>query len=128
MGVIEDTPKVLQDSLAPELRAIAVRLDVLEERFDERFNAVDKELANVDQRSDALDSRFNRSDARMNDIEEQIVGLDHRPVAIEKRFEEAERRADRRHDEVMSSFRQLIDLSAIQQWLTRLESKDIAHQ
>ncbi len=35
MGAIEDTRKVLQDFLAPELRAIAVRLDALEKRFDD---------------------------------------------------------------------------------------------
>jgi hypothetical protein len=35
MGAIEDTRKALQDFLAPELRAIAARLDALEKRFDD---------------------------------------------------------------------------------------------
>jgi SMC interacting uncharacterized protein involved in chromosome segregation len=35
MGAIEDTRKVLQDFLAPELRAISTRLDALEKRFDD---------------------------------------------------------------------------------------------
>lgn len=34
MSVIEDSRKVLQDYFAPELRAIAVRLDTLEKRLE----------------------------------------------------------------------------------------------
>jgi hypothetical protein len=34
MSVIEDVRNVLQDFLAPELRAISVRLDVLEKKVD----------------------------------------------------------------------------------------------
>ena len=45
MSVIEDSRKVLQDFIAPELRAIEVRLSALEKRFDEvdrRFTSADK--------------------------------------------------------------------------------------
>ena len=38
MGTIEDTRKVLQDFLAPELRELKARLDALEKRMDERFD------------------------------------------------------------------------------------------
>lgn len=75
MSVIEDSRKVLQDFIAPELRAISARLDALERRFDD-----------------------------------------------------AERRAEKRHDEVMSSIRQVIDWSSIQQRLARLESKESTRQ
>lgn len=75
MSVIEDSRKILQDFLAPELRAIAARLD-----------------------------------------------------ALEKKFDESERRAEKRHDEVMSSIRQVIDYNSIQLRLARLESRDAAHQ
>jgi len=34
MSFVEDTRKVMQDFLAPELRAISVRLESLEKRFD----------------------------------------------------------------------------------------------
>ena len=56
MSVIEDSRKILQDFLAPELRAIAARLDALERKVDDN-----------------------------------------------------ERRAEKRHDEVMSSIRQVLD-------------------
>ena len=35
MSVIDDTRKVMQDFLAPELRAISTRLDALEKRFED---------------------------------------------------------------------------------------------
>ncbi len=82
MGAIEDTRKVLQDFLAPELRAISVRLDALEKRAD----------------------------------------------GIDKKLDDADRRAEKRHDDVMSAMRQMIDLTTIQQRLARLESKEAAHQ
>jgi tetrahydromethanopterin S-methyltransferase subunit G len=75
MGAIEDTRKVLQDFLAPEIRSITSRLD-----------------------------------------------------ALEKKVDESERRAEKRHDEVMSAIRQVIDWSSIQQRLAKLESKELAHQ
>jgi tetrahydromethanopterin S-methyltransferase subunit G len=75
MGAIEDTRKVLQDFLAPELRSITARLDALEKKTDDN-----------------------------------------------------ERRADRRHDEVLSAIRQVIDWNSVQQRLAKLESKEVAHQ
>ena len=35
MGAIEDTRKVLQDFLAPEIRSITARLDALEKKVDD---------------------------------------------------------------------------------------------
>jgi hypothetical protein len=75
MSVIEDSRKVLQDFIAPELRAISARLDALEKKYDEN-----------------------------------------------------ERRAEKRHDDVMASIRQVIDWSSVQQRLARLESKESTHQ
>jgi tetrahydromethanopterin S-methyltransferase subunit G len=45
MGATEDTRKVLQDFLAPELREIRTRLDALEKRMDERFEESEKRAA-----------------------------------------------------------------------------------
>ena len=75
MSVVEDSRKVLQDFIAPELRAVSARLD-----------------------------------------------------ALEKKLDESERRAEKRHDDVMASIRQVIDWSSVQQRLARLESKEATHQ
>ncbi len=82
MGAIEDTRKVLQDFLAPELREISARLAALEKRYD----------------------------------------------SLDQKIDSVERRAEKRHDEVMSAIRQVIDFNSIQQRLARLESREGAHQ
>ena len=42
MGAIEDTRKLLQDFLAPELGEIAARVDALESRMDARFDSAER--------------------------------------------------------------------------------------
>lgn len=42
MSVVEDVRKVLQDFLAPDLRAINVRLDSLEKKVDENERRAEK--------------------------------------------------------------------------------------
>jgi hypothetical protein len=48
MSVIEDSRKVLQDFMAPELRGIAARLDALEKRGD----SLDRKIDEVDRRAE----------------------------------------------------------------------------
>ena len=44
MSAIEDIRQVLQDFIAPELRAMNTRLDSIESRFDTRLGAVDQRI------------------------------------------------------------------------------------
>jgi hypothetical protein len=53
MGAVEDTRKILQDFLAPELREIKVRLDLLEKRVD----GVDHKVDTLTEKLDLLDRR-----------------------------------------------------------------------
>jgi hypothetical protein len=55
MSVIEDSRKALQDFIAPELRAIDVRLAALEKRFDEAQLRTDKRFDDLNKH---LDQRF----------------------------------------------------------------------
>jgi hypothetical protein len=52
MSVIEDTRKLLQDFLAPELRELSARVDALEARMDARFDSFEK----------AVDARFDSAE------------------------------------------------------------------
>ena len=58
MSVIEDTRKVLQDFIAPELRAVDARLAAVEKRLENFERQVDQRFDNaerhVDQRFDQL--------------------------------------------------------------------------
>ena len=82
MGAIEETRKVMQDFLAPELRAISARLDALE----------------------------------------NCIG------GVDRKIDDVDRRAEKRHDSVMMALGRLVDYNEIRDRLTRLESKDSAHQ
>jgi septation ring formation regulator EzrA len=97
MSVIEDTRKVMQDFLAPELRGISARLDALEQRF----GVVDKRFDAVDHRFDTVDHRFERVDQKLDDVE---------------------RRAEKRHDEVLGAIARMSDYSSVLERLARLES------
>jgi tetrahydromethanopterin S-methyltransferase subunit G len=72
MGAIDDTRKVLQDFLAPEMREIKARLEALEKRMDERFDSVEKQ---AQQRHDALLMSLN-SLANYNEVRERLARLE----------------------------------------------------
>jgi hypothetical protein len=55
MSVVEDMRQVLQDFIAPELRAVNQRFDGVNQRFE-----------GVNQRFDAIDQRFDDMAAMMN--------------------------------------------------------------
>ena len=91
--------KVLQDFLAPELRAVQahfdavdVRFDAIEEKIDTRFKAIEEK---VDTRFDAIRSRFSALEdiatARHNEILAKIDGLKS-SLDLDKRVERLENR------------------------------------
>jgi len=63
MEVIEDVRKVVQDTIAPDLKALAVRVEELEKRMDERFQAVEKRF---DDQRDYLEKRFDSLERLLN--------------------------------------------------------------
>jgi len=70
MGAIEDTRKVLQDFLAPELREIRARLDVLE-----------KQIEGVDRRAEVRHQEVMQAIARIVDyteVRERLARLESR--------------------------------------------------
>ncbi len=58
MSLIDDTRKVLQDVIAPDLKAINVRLDAVERVMNLRFEQVDKRFEQVDKRFEQMDKRM----------------------------------------------------------------------
>ena len=68
MEVIEDVRKVVQDTIAPDLKALAVRVEELEKRMDERFQAVEKRF---DDQRDHLEKRFDSLERLLN--EQQVI-------------------------------------------------------
>jgi tetrahydromethanopterin S-methyltransferase subunit G len=72
MGTIEDTRKVLQDFLAPELRELKARLDALEKRMDERFDQSDRR---AETRHESILLSINNL-ANYNDLRERMARLE----------------------------------------------------
>jgi tetrahydromethanopterin S-methyltransferase subunit G len=78
MGAIEDTRKVLQDFLAPEIREIKARLDALEARINDRFDAAER-LAH--QRHDAVIYEI-RNLSDYNEIRDRLTKLEAAKEAL----------------------------------------------
>ena len=60
MSVIEDSRKVLQDFIAPELRAVDARLAAVEKRLDSFERQVDQRFQQVDRRFDKMEQQIDR--------------------------------------------------------------------
>jgi outer membrane murein-binding lipoprotein Lpp len=99
MSVIEDTRKLLQDFLAPELRELTAHIDALEQRMDARFDALEQK---TDARFDALQQR---TDAR---------------------FDASERLASERHAQTMQAITRLADVYELRERITRIEAREKA--
>jgi len=100
MSAIDDSRRVLQDFLAPELREIKARLDAIEKRLDDRFQQVDNRFQQVD-------SRFKQVDVR---------------------FDQAEQVAKARHDALLAALTNIATMNEFRERLARLESREGLHQ
>jgi hypothetical protein len=77
MSVIEDSRKVMQDFLAPELRAISARLDALEQRY----GSLDHKIDEVDRRAEKRHDQLMSAIAGLADytsIRERVARLEAR--------------------------------------------------
>jgi len=74
--MVEDVRQVIQDFLAPELRAITARLDSNEKVMEARFGALETQM---NSRFKEVDSRFNsiegQSNSRFNEISVRLQSL-----------------------------------------------------
>ena len=102
MSAIDDVRKVVQDLVAPELRALATRVDDLEKKVDENERRAELRhqdtIKYVDQRFTQLDQRFNdltrHIDQRFEDMTfllrkaMEVRDLADRVAAIEDRLKQ----------------------------------------
>ena len=66
METVEDIRKVLQDFLAPELRAVTARFDAIDQRFEALTRVMDA-------RFEAMNNRFDAVDVKFASLEKEIV-------------------------------------------------------
>lgn len=124
MGAVEDSRKVLQDFLAPELREIKVRLDVLEKRVDGVDRKIDVLDMKVDKLGESLNGRVDLVGASLNDkIESVSASLNGKIEGLAEKVELLDRRSEQRHDVVMMALNRLTDYTEVLQRLARLEGQ-----
>ena len=89
MGVIEDVRKVIQDTVAPDLKALAVRVEELERRMELRFQGIESRIDGVEKHIDVqLASLEKRIDVQLASLEKRF---DEQRDFMEKRFDALER-------------------------------------
>ena len=98
----------MQDLIAPELRALSVRLD-----------AVEKQLEVIDKRFDGVDMKFDGVDKKFDDVERRA----------EKRHQELMHHMDQRIDDLGFLLRKSMEVKEIVERVTALEDKirQLAH-
>ncbi len=81
MSAIEDIRQVLQDFIAPELRAMNTRLDAIESRFDTRLGAVDQRIDSV---ITIMNTRFDSLSKEVAQIKD-MLDIDRRLTRLESK-------------------------------------------
>lgn len=110
MSVIEDTRKLLQDFLTPELRELSARVDALEERMHARFETLEK-----------------RADTRFETLEEQVdTRFETFEKRIDARFDASDRLASERHAQSMQAITRLADVYELRERISRIEARERA--
>ena len=85
MSVVEDVRQVIQDFLAPELRALTARIEALEVKMDSRFEALNARMTATEERSSL---RHELLLAQLESVKGQL-SLDYRVKKLEQAQEDA---------------------------------------
>ena len=134
MSVVEDVRQIMQDFLAPELRALAMRFDVvdskfaaLEARMDGLEAKMDGKLDAVNQRIDTLANKIDSIEAntkiRLDGIEKNIqIRFAH----VDEKFDRVEEKAAARQEILMIQFESMKNQLNIDGRVRLLETRENA--
>jgi len=67
MGFIEEGRQLVQDFVAPEIRALQVRIEAVEKKLDGLESQMDKRFDAIDRRIDSMDLRMERNQSQIMD-------------------------------------------------------------
>jgi hypothetical protein len=114
MNVVEDVRQVLQDFLAPELRALSGRIDSI----DIKLTNLDSKVANLDAKVANLDTRISGVEIRFSWLDARVSGLEK---CMDTQFNEVEQRAALRQDILVGKFDYLEKLLNLDYRMAKLE-------
>jgi F0F1-type ATP synthase membrane subunit b/b' len=95
MSVVEEVRGVMQDFLAPELRALKERVGALERKVDDNERRAEERFQETQRH---VDQRFQEAQCQ-----------------VDQRFEDAERRAETRHGELVNWLNLAAPVSKLEQ-------------
>jgi flagellar capping protein FliD len=100
VGAVEGVRKVIQDLLAPEVRALVVRVDALEKQFGLQLNASEQRTGTrIDALGERVDARIDALSARMDALERRLdTRIDVLEQNMNRRFDTAQAQVDARFD------------------------------
>jgi uncharacterized protein YhaN len=67
MGFIEEGRQLIQDFVAPEIRALEVKIEAIEKKIDSLEARVEKRFDGVERRFDGLDAKMERNQSQIMD-------------------------------------------------------------
>lgn len=67
MGFIEEGRQLIQDFVAPEIRALEVRIDAVEKKIDALDTRMEKRFEGIDRRFEAMDAKLDRNQNQIMD-------------------------------------------------------------
>jgi hypothetical protein len=115
MSVVEDLRQVLQDFLAPELRAVAAKFDAVDSKFALLNSRIDSLESKMNTRFDAMDSKFSAMDSKFGALE----------ATVSARLSAAEDKASSRQEILLIQFEAVKGLMDMDRRVQRLESQRI---
>ncbi len=128
IGAVEGVRKVIQDLLAPEVRALVVRVDSLEKQFELKLNAAEERTgARIDALGARVDAVEQRLDTRIDSLEEHMNlrfdAVDARFNGVDARFDRLEASIKDFQMQMMVQFNSLINYNIITERLNKLETQ-----
>jgi tetrahydromethanopterin S-methyltransferase subunit G len=67
MGFIEEGRQLIQDFVAPEIRALEVRIDAVEKKIDSLEARMEKRFDSIERRFDSIDAKLERNQGQIMD-------------------------------------------------------------
>ena len=77
-----------------DLQLIVNILGGMEERFNQKFDAIDERFGAIDKKFDAIDKKFDAIDKRLAVMDERFDTIDKRLAAMDERFDAIDKKLD----------------------------------
>jgi phage shock protein A len=123
MSVVEDVRQVLQDFLAPELRALSAKIDAIDQKVSSLESRIDSQSDKTDSRFQSMDNHFQSVEAKLHTVSSRLETLE---ATTQLRFERAEEKAAARQEAIMIQFESMRNQLNLDGRLRRIEDREAA--